>query len=310
MSGEASTTARADGARKALGIASLLAAALFVVVYRQVLGITQRQSWPPPPEAVTPGEAEARDGGVRRARWDAPSRRRARLRVVDGGHHRALGRGRELLPAHLRGRRGRTLVGAHPHVRLARRRRRNADGRPARAEARRGSRGARHRRRVRLQALRASARDVHAASPTRAPRSSSTTSSRSIATVSSLDDQHLDWRQDEVGRADHRKLYVIDGATVVDRRCGHRGSLRERRLPRRDGARHGRRRATGAGGLPDELSRSRRPAAGRAVALLPRAGRRRLDADRPRPGDPGRLRRRLAGDPRADRRRARRASTS
>ncbi len=26
------------------------------------------------------------------------------------------------------------------------------------------------------------------------------------------DDQHLDWRQDEVGRADHRKLYVIDGA--------------------------------------------------------------------------------------------------
>ena len=26
------------------------------------------------------------------------------------------------------------------------------------------------------------------------------------------DQRHLDWRQDEVGRADHRKLYVIDGA--------------------------------------------------------------------------------------------------
>jgi cardiolipin synthase A/B len=25
------------------------------------------------------------------------------------------------------------------------------------------------------------------------------------------DDQHVDWRQDEVGRADHRKLYVVDG---------------------------------------------------------------------------------------------------
>ena len=25
------------------------------------------------------------------------------------------------------------------------------------------------------------------------------------------DDRQLDWRQDEVGRADHRKLYVIDG---------------------------------------------------------------------------------------------------
>ncbi|HEU5064889.1 MAG TPA: phosphatidylserine/phosphatidylglycerophosphate/cardiolipin synthase family protein [Gaiellaceae bacterium] len=28
------------------------------------------------------------------------------------------------------------------------------------------------------------------------------------------DGQRIDWRQDEVGRADHRKLYVIDGATV------------------------------------------------------------------------------------------------
>ena len=28
------------------------------------------------------------------------------------------------------------------------------------------------------------------------------------------DDQRIDWRQDEVGRADHRKLYVIDGAVA------------------------------------------------------------------------------------------------
>jgi cardiolipin synthase len=28
------------------------------------------------------------------------------------------------------------------------------------------------------------------------------------------DDRHLDWRQDGVGRADHRKLYVIDGAVA------------------------------------------------------------------------------------------------
>ena len=26
------------------------------------------------------------------------------------------------------------------------------------------------------------------------------------------DEQHIDWRQDEVGRADHRKRYVIDGS--------------------------------------------------------------------------------------------------
>ena len=28
------------------------------------------------------------------------------------------------------------------------------------------------------------------------------------------DQQHLDWHQDEVGRADHRKLYVVDGAVA------------------------------------------------------------------------------------------------
>jgi cardiolipin synthase len=28
------------------------------------------------------------------------------------------------------------------------------------------------------------------------------------------DDRHLDWRQDEVGRADHRKLFVIDGKVI------------------------------------------------------------------------------------------------
>ena len=28
------------------------------------------------------------------------------------------------------------------------------------------------------------------------------------------DDRRLDWRQDEVGRADHRKLYVVDGAVA------------------------------------------------------------------------------------------------
>jgi phosphatidylserine/phosphatidylglycerophosphate/cardiolipin synthase-like enzyme len=28
------------------------------------------------------------------------------------------------------------------------------------------------------------------------------------------DHQHVDWRQDEIGRADHRKLYVIDGSVA------------------------------------------------------------------------------------------------
>ena len=45
----------------------------------------------------------------------------------------------------------------------------------------------------------------------------------------------------------------------LDGRRRHRGPLRERRLPRRDGARHRRRRPPGAGRVPDELPRARRP---------------------------------------------------
>ena len=62
--------ARPQGARRS---SRCVAAALFVVVYRQVLGITQRPSWPPPPDAVTLGGRAGRDGGVRGTR-----RRRAR----------------------------------------------------------------------------------------------------------------------------------------------------------------------------------------------------------------------------------------
>ena len=46
--------ARAAGAVIALGLALL-----FVVVFQQVLGITQDPSWPPPPDAVTAADAEA-----------------------------------------------------------------------------------------------------------------------------------------------------------------------------------------------------------------------------------------------------------
>src|SRR5215218_6144384 len=60
------------------------------------------------------GGCAGRDGGALRARRDAPARRGARLRLVDGGHARAVGRRRELLPAYPRGRRRGALVRAHP----------------------------------------------------------------------------------------------------------------------------------------------------------------------------------------------------
>ena len=147
--------------RTAGAIALLVLALLFVVVFRQVLGITQRPNWPPPADAVTAAGAEAATEALRRAQRHASARRGPRLRLVDGGDDRALGRGHELLPADLRRRRGGAVVRPHPDVRLARRRRRDRDGRPARTQARRWRRGARDRGRVRLTPERRGAGDVH-----------------------------------------------------------------------------------------------------------------------------------------------------
>ena len=105
----------------------------------------------------------SRHGGVRGARRNAAARRGARLRLVDRGHDRAVGRGEDLLPPDLRRRRGSPLVGAHPHVRLAGGRGRDGDGRAARAEAGRRRRGARARRRLRLEAVRRGRGDVQRA---------------------------------------------------------------------------------------------------------------------------------------------------
>ena len=101
------------------------------------------------------------------------------------------------------------------------------------------------------------------------------------------DGRSFDRNQDEVGRADHRKLYVIDGDRRVDGRRGHRGPLRERRLPRRDGARHRRRRPAGAGAVPDELPRPRRAPSGRPLEALSHAATPRRDPDRAPPDPPG-----------------------
>ena len=59
MSGDASTSRPRRLARTGSAVVALVAALFFVLVFRQVLGITQRPSWPPPPDAVTAAGAEA-----------------------------------------------------------------------------------------------------------------------------------------------------------------------------------------------------------------------------------------------------------
>ena len=116
------------------------------------------------------------------------------------------------------------------------------------------------------------------------------------------DDQQVDWRQDEVGRADHRKLYVIDGAVAWTGGAGiddhfenggfHDVMVRVTGDVVRQAQAAFMTSFDGHGGpLPADL-----------VAVLSRAGRARLDTDCARQRDPGRLRRRFAGDPGAHRR--------
>ena len=132
----------------------------------------------------TAAERAGGDRGVRRPRRDATARRGARLRLVDRRDDRAAGsRGRTSSrgsspTSRPRARPCTSSCSAGARARSAR------DGRPARAEARGGRRGAGHRRRLRLQAVRRRPRRCSPGSPTPVRRSSSTTSSRSTATAS------------------------------------------------------------------------------------------------------------------------------
>ena len=252
------------------------------------------------------GHGGERGGGnhsVRRPRGDATARRGSRLRLVDRRDDRALGRGQDVLPADLLRREGGAVVRPHPHVRLARGPGRDGDGRPARAEARGGCRSAGDRRRLRLAAERRREGDVQQACRSRcADRRQRCASPRPRRSLPGPSPPRLAPGRGRPCRPPEALRDRRRGR--VDRGRGNRGPLRERRLPRRDGARHRRRRPPGAGRLPHELPGPRRPPARRPRPLLPRAGRSRDDSGRACAGHPRRVRRRLAGDPRADRRRA------
>jgi cardiolipin synthase A/B len=191
----------------------LVAAALFVAVYRQVLGITQRPSWPPPSDAVTPAgaqaatEAFAARNGVRphdatlEFAWSTAAtidplvegvnffpRIFADVEAAQSSVHILMFGWRE------------GEVGTQMASLLERK---LGDGVEVRVIVDGfGSRPYQQAREMFTRLAEAGAQIV-------------------VNDVFPLDrdglfpeDQHVDWRQDEVGRADHRKLYVIDGAVA------------------------------------------------------------------------------------------------
>ena len=199
--------------RQGLAVAALVAAALFVLVYRQVLGITQKPSWPPPPDAVTPAGAEAATTAFAS---------RSRARPHDAALDFAWSTAATIEP---------WVEGANFFPRIF------EDVESARSSVhilmfgwREGTVG------MQMAALleRKLAEGVEVrvivdgfgSRPHGEAREMFTQLARSGAQIVVNDvfpldrdglypdDQHLDWRQDEVGRADHRKLYVIDGVVV------------------------------------------------------------------------------------------------
>ena len=199
--------------RGGIGIASAAGAALVVGAYRKVLGSPRRPSWPPPHDAVTPAGAQAateafaaRKGvGTKDAAldfaWSTAATIEPRVEGVEffprifADVEAAESSVHILMFGWREGEVGKKMAALLE--------RKLADGVEVRAIV-----------------------DAFGSRPYKEAREMFTRLAAAGAqiVVNDLfppdrnglfpDGQRIDWRQDEVGRADHRKLYVIDGTTV------------------------------------------------------------------------------------------------
>ena len=199
--------------RRGLAVAALVAAALFVLVYRQVLGITQKPSWPPPPDAVTPAGAEAATKAFASRSGTRPHDAALDFAWSTAATIEPLVEGTTFFPRIFE-----DVESARSSVHILM------------FGWREGTVG------MQMAALleRKLAEEVEVrvivdgfgSRPHGEAREMFTQLAASGAQIVVNDvfpldrdglypdDQHLDWRQDEVGRADHRKLYVIDGSVA------------------------------------------------------------------------------------------------
>jgi cardiolipin synthase len=213
MSRDANTVPGRRRGRRALSIAALAVAAIFVVVYRQVLGVTQRPSWPPPPDAVTSAGAQAATESFAARDGTRPHDAALRFAWSNAATIEPLVEGVSFFPrifADVEDARSSVHIlmfgwreGEVGMEMAALLERKLAEGVEVRVIVDGfGSRPYKEAREMFTGLAAAGAQIV-------------------VNDVFPLDrdglypdDQHVDWRQDEVGRADHRKLYVIDGAVA------------------------------------------------------------------------------------------------
>ncbi len=198
------------GARRLVAVAFLVLTLLFVVVFRQVLGITQRPSWPPPAGAVTSAGAQAATEAF--AARDAPRPRDAALDFAwsTAATIEPWVEGKTFFPrifADVEAAR------SSVHILMFGWREGQVGTEMADLLERKLAEG------VEVRVI----VDAFGSRPNGAAKEMFTGLADAGAQIVVNDvlpldrdglypdHRHLDWRQDEVGRADHRKLYVIDG---------------------------------------------------------------------------------------------------
>jgi cardiolipin synthase A/B len=199
--------------RAALRIVALAAAALFVLVFRQVLWITQDDSWPPPAGAVTSADAQAATEAFAAAPWTRPHDAAFDFAWSTAATIDPLVEGRSFFPRIVDDvESARSSV----HILMFGWREGDVGMRMAALLKRKLAAG------VEVRVI----VDGFGSRPYGEAREMFTGLAEAGAQIVVNDTlpldrdglypdaQHLDWSQDEVGRADHRKLYVVDGAVA------------------------------------------------------------------------------------------------
>ena len=201
---------RSKRGRRGLAVAGLALTALFVVVYRQVLGITLRDSWPPPVDAVTSAGAQAATEAFSARDGVRPHDAALPFAWSTAATIEPLVEGANFFPRIFA---DVEAAKSSVHILMFGWREGEVGTEMAALLRRKLSEG------VEVRVI----VDSFGSRPYEEAREMFTGLAEAGAQIVVNDvfpldrdglfpdGQHVDWRQDEVGRADHRKLYVIDG---------------------------------------------------------------------------------------------------
>ena len=212
MGGDASTPRRVR-ARRGRAVAALLLAGVFVLVYQRVLGITQQPSWPPPADAVSAAGAQAAVEEFAAREGTRPHDATLPFAWSTAATIEPLVEGKSFFPRILADvEAARSTV----HILMFGWREGEIGTTMADLLARKLDEGVE----VRVIVDRYGSRPFEEAREmfTRLADAGAQIVVNDVFPVDRdglyPDNRHLDWRQDEVGRADHRKLYVVDGTVA------------------------------------------------------------------------------------------------